>query len=86
MQAYLRHASHHSRNTEAESTNSGNAGWQRLSVAIQLWVVARETLLEEEMVAEGDTLIDGEPVADEVHEVLEDSFEVGVAWDGNGDY
>ena len=48
-------------------------------------VVTTEALLEEKVVRQRDALVDGEPVADEVHEVLEDFFEVRVARDRDGD-
>lgn len=37
------------------------------------------------MLGESNALVDGEPVSDEVHEVLEDFFEMRVAGDGNRD-
>lgn len=39
---------------------------------------------EEEVLRQGDPLVDGEPVADEEHEVLEPVLEVVVARNGDG--
>lgn len=37
------------------------------------------------MLGEGDTLVDGEPVGNDQHEVLKDGLEVVVSWDGDCD-
>nr|POE62784.1 hypothetical protein CFP56_03688 [Quercus suber] len=59
------------------------------TILVRLVVVLRNVVvdaaLEHEVFGERDTLVDGEPVPDEVHEVLQGLFEVAVAGDGDGD-
>lgn len=80
----LAHTGHHTGDTEAEGKSSsetdGELGW----LIIDFQVIAREAAFEDEVVGQGDTGVYGEPVGDEIHEILQDGLEVGVAWDGDG--
>lgn len=82
---FLAHARDHSRDAAAESQNGCDSGGKLLGLVVDLWPIAGEAALEDEVVGQGDALVDGEPVADEVHEILEDGLEVRVARDGDGD-
>lgn len=81
----LAHAHDHAYDTAAEGADGGETGRQLVGLVVVLRVVTCEAALVEEVIAEGDALVDGEPVADEVHEVLEHVLEVGVSGDGDGD-
>jgi hypothetical protein len=59
----LAHARNHASNTEAEGSGSGDAWRQSLGIVPEFGGVAGETMLEEEVVGERDTLVNGEPVA-----------------------
>lgn len=81
----LRHTGNHARNAAAERRHSSNSRRQLFRGVVVFRAVATHTALEDEVVAESNALVDGEPVADEVHEVVQDLLEVRVAWDSDGD-
>lgn len=81
----LRHPRHHARDAETESRNRRQSRWEFFRRIVVLGVVAAKAALEEEVVAGGDALVDGEPVADEVHEIVQDLLEVRVSGDGDAD-
>lgn len=60
---HLAHAGDHAGDTEAESSDGGDTRRQSLGVVPEHGVVAFESLLEEEVVRERNTLVDGEPIA-----------------------
>ena len=81
----LGHARYHACDATAESGHCGNARRQLLWVVVVLWNISTKTALEHEVVGQRDAFVDGKPVSDKVHEVLQHRFEVIVAWNGNGD-
>lgn len=81
----LRHTSHHASDTEAKSNDSSERRRKILWLVVVAHGIALETTLEDKVVAKRNTLVNCEPVANEVHEVLENSLEMRVARDGNGD-
>lgn len=81
----LAHSRNHASDTEAESANRCKARRELFRRVPVFRIVSAEATLEDEVVGQRDALVDGEPIADEVHEVLEDGFKVTVPWDGNGD-
>lgn len=81
----LTHTCNHTSNTAAESENGSDPRREFVWLVVDFRVVSAETALEDEMISNGDTLVDGEPVTDKVHEVCQDGFVVGVTRDGNGD-
>nr|POE62782.1 hypothetical protein CFP56_03686 [Quercus suber] len=81
----LAHARDHTRDTETERYYGCDAGGQLVRLVVVLRNVVVDAALEHEVFGERDTLVDGEPVPDEVHEVLQGLFEVAVAGDGDGD-
>jgi len=82
---YLGHSSNHTGDTEAEGSDGSDSGWKGLGVCVVFWVVRVHGLAEDKVLSERDAFVDGEPVSDEIHEVLEDALEVRVSWDGDGD-
>lgn len=82
---HLTHAQHHARDTDTETEHGGHARRQLVGDVVVLGDVAAHAALEDEVVGQADALVDGEPVADEEHEVLEHGLEVRVARDGDGD-
>ena len=81
---HLRKAHDSAENAKAERTDGGESGGQFGWLVVRRDVVAAEAPLEEEVVGEGNGLVDGEPVRDQQHEVLEHVLEVRVARDGDG--
>lgn len=81
----LAHTGDHTGNTEAEGDRRGNSQGQFLALVVDLGVITAEPTLEDEVVGDGDSGVDGQPVGDEVHEVFQDGLEVGVAGDGDGE-
>lgn len=81
----LAHAGDHTGDTEAECNSRSDTDRQLIGLVVDLWTVAAEAALEDEVVGDGDTGVDSQPVGDEVHEVVEDGLEVGVAGDGDGE-
>ena len=79
----LSHAQDSTSGSDAESEDCGKSRWELALVHVIFWVIAGETALEDDMFREGDTLIDGEPVSDEQHEVFKDGFECSVTWDSD---
>jgi hypothetical protein len=59
----LRHSADHAGDTEAESSDGGNAWRKSLRVVVEFWVVASHALLEEEVVTESDAFVDCKPIA-----------------------
>ena len=60
---HLCHTHDRAKYAEAEGAKSGK-GWRKLRRLIVLfWIVGARTLLEDEMLWEGDAFIDGQPVA-----------------------
>lgn len=81
----LTHTDNNTDNTEAEGCDSSNTMGKLLALVVVLRVVSSEAALEDEVVGDGDGSVNGQPVGDQVHEVLQNSLEVGVAGDGNGE-
>lgn len=81
----LRHARDHTSDATAEGSHGGIAWGQFLRAIVDGGIIPGEATLEDEVIDEGDALIDGEPVSDKVHKVLEHGLEVRVARDGDGD-
>ena len=48
---------------ETKGADGGDAGWEQARVAVDGDVIATDAALEEEMFGEGDTFVDGKPVA-----------------------
>ena len=48
-----------------------------------LRAIAREAALEDDVLGQGDALVNSKPVADQQHEILQDRLEVAVAWDSD---
>jgi len=80
----LGHASNHSSNTEAESKDSSNTWWKSASVQVIFNAVSVHSMSEYEMISKGDTLVDGKPVTNKIHEILENGFEMRISWDCDG--
>lgn len=80
----LGHTSDHTGDTEAEGGDGSDTRRELAGLVVVSNDVAGEASLEDKVVAKGNTLINGEPVTNEVHEVLEDGFEVRVTRNGNG--
>lgn len=81
----LCHAENSAHDTEQESSDGGNSGWELVLVEVVLWLVAGEATAVEDVLGEGDAFVDGEPISNDQHEVFQDRLEVGIAWDGDGD-
>lgn len=81
----LAHTGDHTGDTEAERNGRGNTDGQLIGLVVDLRTVAAEAALENEVIGRSDTGVNGQPVGNEVHEVLEDGLEVGVAGDGDGE-
>lgn len=81
---HLGHAHDGTHNAEAEGSESSNAGWEFLGLVVDLRSVAAEAALVDEVFGQRNAFVDGQPVADAQHEVLQHRFEVAVAWDGDG--
>jgi hypothetical protein len=58
----LRHARDHTRDAEAEGADCGDTRWQSLGIVVNLGDITREAVLEEEMIAEGDSFIYSKPI------------------------
>lgn len=59
----LRHTQNSSKDTEAEGGDGGDAGREFGGLVVDLQVVAEVAALEEEVFAEGDAFVDGDPVS-----------------------
>ncbi len=81
----LSHAENGTHDAETESDDGGDARRQGAGVRVGLRAVALESAAEDEVLGQGDALVDGEPVTDDQHEVLQPGLEVVVAGDGDGD-
>lgn len=81
----LTHTDDNTDNTEAEGCDSGNTVGELVALVVVLRVVSRESALEDEVVGDCNGGVNGQPVGDQVHEVLQNSLEVGVTGDGNGE-
>jgi len=80
----LRHAADGTGDAAAKGKQRGEARRQFGRLVVRLGRVAGEAAAEEEVLGQRDALVDGEPVGDDQHEVLEHALEVGVARDGDG--
>lgn len=80
----LAHTSDHTGNTAAKSKNSSDTRGKLVWLVIEFRSVSTETTLEDKMISDGNALVDSQPVPDEVHEVRQHSFVVGVTRDGDG--
>lgn len=81
----LTHTSDHAGNTEAEGNRRCDTVGKLLALIIVLRGVPAETTLEDEVIGDANAGVDGQPVGDEVHKVLQDELEVRIAGDGNGE-
>lgn len=82
----LGHTEDGAHDADAEGADGGETGGQAGGLAVGLGGVAREGVAaEDEVLGEGDALVDGEPVADDQHEVLQRGLEVVVARDRYGE-
>lgn len=81
----LAHTSDHTGDTEAEGNRRGDTDRQLIPLVVDLRTVTAEAALEDEVIGRSDTGVNGQPVGDEVHEVLEDGLEVGVTGDGDSE-
>lgn len=81
----MAHTANHASHTEAESHDSCDTRRQFAWLIVVRRVVASKSTLVEEVVGERDALVNGKPITDEVHEVIQHGLEVGVAWDGDCD-
>lgn len=80
----LAHTSNHTRDTESKGDTSGDTIGQLVGLVISLGAVSGEATAND-VVGKSDTGVNGQPVGDEVHQVLQDFFEVGVTGNGDGD-
>ena len=81
----LGHAENGTHDTETESDDGSDAWRQGAGVCVGLRAVPLESAAEDEVLGQGDALVDGQPVADDQHEVLQPGLEVVVAGDRDGD-
>lgn len=81
----LTHTRHHTGNTKPERQRRRNAQGQLVALIVVLGAIAAEAAAEDEVICDSDAGVDGQPVGDQVHEVLEDDLEVAVARDGDGE-
>jgi hypothetical protein len=79
----LRHASHHPHNAAAEGEDRRDAGREALGLVVILRAITLDPTAEDKVLGQRNPFVDCQPVADEVHEVLQDGFEVAVAGDGD---
>lgn len=80
----LCHSKHSSHNSEEESSDSCDSRWEEFGVHINRRIIASEASLEDDVFGDRDSLVDGKPVCNQQHEVLEHVLELSVAWDGDG--
>jgi len=79
----LRHAKDGAHDAKAEGGHGGNSRRQLVPVEVVFWTISRHAALVDDMLGECDAFVDGEPVGDEQHEVLQDIFKMIIARDGN---
>lgn len=80
----LTHTRNHTRDTESKRDTSGNTIGQLVGLVIRFGTVSGEATADD-VVGESDTRVNGQPVGDEVHQVLQDLLEMGVTGDSDAD-
>lgn len=80
----MRHTANHSGNTETEGDDGSDGGREVLGLVVITDNISLEATLEDEVVAKRDALVDGQPVTDEVHEIVQNGLEVRISGNCNG--
>lgn len=81
----LAHTQDHAHDAKAKGQDGGDSEWLFCTVFVVLGPVPREAALEDEMIRQNDALVDGQPIRNQIHEILQSGLELAVARDGDGD-
>ncbi len=79
----LSHTHRCPKNTKEECSECSNGWGKTVRLVVVLHGVTAKALSEDEMLRDGNSFVDGKPIPNHQHKVLQNGFEMGVS--GNGD-
>lgn len=80
----MAHAHNNTDNTERKRSRRGDSQGKLIGTVVVLRTITAESTSENEVVNERNAGVNGQPVSDKAHEVLENGLEVAITRDSNG--